>query len=61
MPDTRYRPPTKVVRFELPYLSLVVRADPNFEVEKRREIEYEFSNGVVFRANRAKRGAYEDS
>jgi hypothetical protein len=33
--------------------SAVVAADPDFEAQKRREPEYEFSNGKVFSANRA--------
>lgn len=45
---------------EVTFKSLVVRADPDFEAEKRRETEYKFSNGREFRANPATRGAYEE-
>ncbi len=38
--------------------SVVVAADPDFEAAKRREPEYEFSNGKVFTANRANRHPY---
>jgi hypothetical protein len=37
----------------------VVAADPDFEAEKRREPEYEMSNGRVFSANRAQRHPYD--
>jgi hypothetical protein len=39
--------------------SAVVAADPDFEALKRREPEYEFSNGKVFSANRATRFPYD--
>jgi len=39
--------------------SVVVAADPDFEAEKRREPEYEMSNGRVFSANRAQRHPYD--
>lgn len=38
--------------------TLVLKADPDFEAQKRNEIEYEFSNKREFRANPATRGAY---
>lgn len=57
---SRYLPPTRVTTLEIPLLSLVVRADPEFERARRREIEYEFTNRV-FRADPATRGAYNDN
>lgn len=32
-----YKPPTKVVTSEIPYLALVTQADPEFERNKHRE------------------------
>lgn len=40
--------------------SVVVKADPDFEREKRNELEYKFSNGREFRGNVAKRGQYAE-
>jgi hypothetical protein len=40
-----------------PWLTLVAQADPGFNADKHREIEYEFS-GRWFYADRSKRGAY---
>ena len=37
---------------------VVVEADPDLESDKRLEPEYEFSNGRVFKADRAKRHPY---
>lgn len=45
---------------ERTWKEIVVEADPDFEAEKRKETEYEFSNGRKFTANPAKRGAYAD-
>lgn len=39
------------------YKSLVLKQNPNFEAEKRREVEYEFSRRK-FSANRAVRHPY---
>lgn len=44
---------------ERTWKSEVVRADPDFEAQKRKEPEYEFSNGRKFDANRAKRFPYD--
>jgi hypothetical protein len=52
-----YKPPTGVTTLVMPYLALVTRADPNFERDKHREREYEFS-GRVFIADPYQRGAY---
>lgn len=44
---------------ERTWKSAVVAADPDFEAQKRREPEYEMSNGRVFSANRATRFPYD--
>jgi hypothetical protein len=54
-----YNPPHAVTTLEIPYLSLVVRADPDFEKKKHREIEYQFA-GPNFYADPTNRGAYND-
>lgn len=51
MPDA-----TRTVSFA----QLVVQADPDYNVEKRKQVEYEFSNGRKFVANPAERGAYAE-
>lgn len=38
--------------------TIVVAADPDFEAQKRREVEYEFK-GRTFSANRAQRHPYD--
>lgn len=53
-----YRPPTRVVTTEIPYLAMVTQFDPEFERKKHREVEYEFS-GRVFLADPYDRGAYD--
>lgn len=53
-----YKPPTKVVTTQIPYLAMVTQADPDFERRKHREVEYEFS-GRVFVSNPYDRGAYD--
>lgn len=58
MTDTRYNPPTKVRTVSVPFKTLIVRADPEFEQAKRREVFYECSNGRVFRENNATQGPY---
>ena len=40
------------------FKSVVLKADPDFEAEKRNELEYEFSNKRQFRGNPAMRGPY---
>lgn len=54
----RYNPPTKVKSLAFPYKVLVLRADPSFEFEKRKEPFYEFSNGRRFNENTAIQGPY---
>lgn len=43
-----YKPPTKVVSSEVPYLALVTQADPEFERRKHREVQYAFSGRVFY-------------
>ena len=45
---------------ERTWKEIVVAADPDFEAEKKKDTEYEFSNGRKFTGNVAKRGAYAD-
>jgi hypothetical protein len=52
-----YKPPTRVVSSEVPYLALVTQYDPDFERRKHREIEYAFE-GRAFLADPYVRGAY---
>lgn len=52
-----YRPPTRVVTTERPYLALVTFVDPEFERKKHREVEYAFE-GRVFVADPSVRGIY---
>lgn len=56
-----YKPPTKVRTVQVPFLTLVLRADPDFQRAKRREPFYEGSNGRTFYGNNATSGPYEDS
>lgn len=44
---------------ERTWKSVVTAADPDWEAQKRREPEYEMSNGKVFSANRANRHPYD--
>lgn len=53
-----YKPPTKVTTLDVPYRVVVLRADPAFELEKRNEPFYEFSNGRRFNENTAVQGPY---
>ena len=43
----------------VPYLTLVVRADPDFQRLKHRQLEYEFSDRRQFYADPTICGAYE--
>jgi len=49
---------SKPRNLNVPWKSLVLRADPNFEAEKRREPFYQFSNGRRFSGNTVSHGAY---
>ena len=53
----RYYPP---VTLSVPWKVLILRHDPDWERDKRSELEYQFSNGREFRANPTTRGAYAD-
>lgn len=57
---TPYRPPIKGTMTEVPWLTLVHQADPDFERKKRREVEYVTSGNRVFFGDPAHRGAYAD-
>lgn len=52
-----YKPPTRVVTTEVPYLALVTQYDPDFERRKHREVEYAFQ-GRVFLGDPYVRGLY---
>lgn len=52
-----FKPP-RGVTVELPYRSLVLRADPEFEYKNRHQLFYEFSNGRTFREDENQHGAY---
>lgn len=54
----RYNPPTNVKTLQIPYKSLVLKADPDFEQAKRKEPFYQFSNGRRFDENTAIQGPY---
>jgi hypothetical protein len=43
---------------DIPWLAFVTRADPEFAAARRRELEYEMSNGRTFTADPTARGAY---
>jgi len=59
MPDSRYRPPTLVTATEIPWLSVVQRADPDFEQDRHREYVYgPFENGRWFWVDPTNTGAY---
>jgi hypothetical protein len=47
----------RVKSVTIPWRSIVIRADPDYEKTKRNEVEYEFSKRV-FTGNMARRGAY---
>jgi hypothetical protein len=53
----KYRPPTKTSTLEMPWLSLVQQADPDWARRKHREVEYTF-DGKVFLADPYVRGIY---
>lgn len=39
-------------------IQLIVQSDPDFQAERRRVVEYEFSSGRKFTADTAKRWPY---
>lgn len=54
---TRYYPPTNI---NIPWKAMVVKKDPDFEREKRDQVEFRFSNGREFRGNPNTRGPYAE-
>ena len=50
---------TKVTATEIPYKTLVLRADPDFEAAKRREPFYEFTRRT-FWEDTSRQGPYSD-
>lgn len=54
----RYQPPIKWPTVEVPWLSMVLKADPDWARKKHREAEYYVSSGKVFYADPYVRGAY---
>jgi hypothetical protein len=55
--DTRYNPPNMTRRLEIQYLSLVIKADPDFNRQRLRTTYYEFSNGRIFKGDENNTGA----
>ena len=53
-------PVSRVKRVVVQWRALVAKSEPDFEARKRKQPEYEFSNGKVFYGNPEKRGAYAD-
>jgi hypothetical protein len=52
-----YHPPTNI---DIPWKVFVLRRDPDYEREKRNQLEYQFSNGRQFFANQDHRGPYAE-
>ncbi len=49
-------------RITIPFKTLIIKADPDYEKDKRDEVEYEFSNGRIFKSvNSNRRGPYNPS
>lgn len=59
MTTTPYRPPTKVTNVVIPFLTIVQRADPDFQRAKKREPYYHFANGRTFYGDNATTGPYD--
>lgn len=59
MSGAPYNPPTKVKTVNVPFLTLVLRADPDFQRAKRHEPYYIMSNGRTFRGDNKTTGAYD--
>lgn len=56
-----YKPPTKVLTRQIPYLALVTQVDPTFERRKHHDVEYPPGpSGRALWADPTKRGAYND-
>lgn len=56
----RYTPPTQVKTLEVPYKSMLLRADPDHQQAIRKEPFYEFT-GRRFDDNTAAKGAYSSA
>jgi len=56
---TPYNPPTKVTTVVVPFLTIVLRADPDFYRAQKFEPYYHFSNGRLFTGDNATTGAYD--
>lgn len=54
-----YNPPHAVRTVEVPFLSLVLRADPDYQRAKRFEPYYIFANGRRFVGDNATDGPYD--
>lgn len=56
-----YRPPTRVSTLEIPYLAMVIQADPDFERKKHRESQmwqYGFRSNSEHYVDPTKQGVY---
>lgn len=60
MTTSPFKPP-RGITVEVPYRSIVLRADPDFEYKNRHQLFYEFSNGREFREDENQHGAYRSS
>lgn len=50
-----YDPPRSLT---VPWRALIQRWDPDYEKERREQVEFRFSNGREFKHNPEKRGPY---
>jgi hypothetical protein len=57
--STVYNPPHAVTTVEIPFRTIVQRADPDFMRAKKFEPYYFFSNGRAFYGDNATTGAYD--
>jgi hypothetical protein len=53
----RYFPPRSI---SIPWRALIQRWDPDYEKDKRDQVEFQFSNGRQFKHNPETRGPYAD-
>lgn len=54
-------PEQRVTSIEVPLETIIKRADPDFYRDRRKQIEYEFSNGRKKTADPSTRGAYNET
>ena len=52
------KPLTRTRSINIPWRSFLNWREPDLEREKRKQLEYEFSNNRQFHADPSKRGAY---